>query len=93
MPGNGQLTINNARQGDFGTYECTVQIGQQFETAKVPLVKINVGSGHGSGDSEELTILDDFITEPEGTDSTIDPACLDAVTLCKGKIVLIEQCV
>ena len=90
MPGNGQLTINNARQSDFGTYECTVQIGKQFETSKVQLEQLNVGSGDGSGDREELTILDDFITEPE---TTVDPACLDAVTLCQGKIILIELCV
>ena len=82
VPSDGSLTIENVRVGDFGVYECTVRIGQQSETNQVQLNQVSAGSGDNTN---ELTILDDFISEPE-PEATIDPDCLEAnKPACPGK--------
>ena len=83
-PGYAGLTIENVRGSDFGVYECTVRIGQQSETKQVQLNQANTGSGD---DTNELTILDDFISDSE-PEATIDPDCLEVnKPACPGKKV------
>ena len=69
------MTIKNLVNSDAGAYECTVRIGQEVAGGVANLFQLNDSSGDGSGQfGQELTILDDFVTD---IGTTVDPDCLE----------------